>query len=242
MGTRMPAQMLATASRFTLPDTKEEWQATAQRECSLPASCQPASAWGSGETRWPAVIRSLSVAGACLHLERRFERGTGLAIELPKCADRDAYTVLARVIHLDAATGGWSLGCKFISELDEDELERLLKQGAQQPAPSRAPAFELDMPLRRQKTASAIKKLRCQIEIRPGTIVDYTVRKPIVSGTWPPTPGKAVWLRGQSGARKWSLTVIVVKCREDGDSWLLRGHLKEPPSADRLLSLIGSSV
>jgi hypothetical protein len=62
-----------------------------------------------------------------LLVPRRFEKGTGLAVELPGDLERESAIVFVKVVHLRREDdGAWMLGCKFVSELSEDELQRLL--------------------------------------------------------------------------------------------------------------------
>ena len=71
---------------------------------------------------------NLSQGGVRLKLQRRFEKGTPLAIELPGDGVREPSVVFAHVVHVRrGADGFWVLGCKFLSELSEDQLQRLLK-------------------------------------------------------------------------------------------------------------------
>src|SRR5947207_10453114 len=80
--------------------------------CVVQTTCQPPSAWCKDP--WPATIRDISTGGVKLSLNRRFERGSGLAMELPT-EDGGTTTVLARVAHVRAdPAGGWLLGCTFI--------------------------------------------------------------------------------------------------------------------------------
>ena len=98
-----------------------------RQDCSLPTTCQPATVGDAHEIRWNATIRNISQGGVCLHLPRRFEKGTGLAVELPGDLERDSSIAFVKVIHLRRGeAGGWILGCKFISDLCEDEVQRLV--------------------------------------------------------------------------------------------------------------------
>src|SRR5581483_12051944 len=54
-----------------------------RRQCDLPSTCQPTSAWGRKDARWRATIHDISVTGVSLLVARRFEPGAGLAVELP---------------------------------------------------------------------------------------------------------------------------------------------------------------
>jgi hypothetical protein len=92
----------------------------------LPASCQPASVAEMKEARWPASICDISQGGVLIVLPRRFEKGTALALELPGDAERGSSIVFVKVVHLKQRAGAWALGCKFVSPLSEDELQRLL--------------------------------------------------------------------------------------------------------------------
>jgi hypothetical protein len=91
----------------------------------LPTQCQPLAARGDDEIVWQATVNNISAGGIGLLLQRRFEPGTGLAIELP---DADfTYTVFVRVIHaLAQPNGRWLLGCSFVTPLSEERLNALL--------------------------------------------------------------------------------------------------------------------
>src|ERR1019366_9234388 len=79
------------------------------------------------ELRWSATIVDLSQGGLRMVLKRRFEKGTGLAIELPGTETRQPTIVFVKVVHLKAqGDGEWALGCKLISELSEEEMRSLL--------------------------------------------------------------------------------------------------------------------
>ena len=97
-----------------------------RKPCVLPATCQPASVSEMKETRWQASISDLSQGGVLIHLQRRFEKGTALGLELPGDLNRDSTIVFVKVVHLRPHDGAWALGCKFVSALSEDELQRLL--------------------------------------------------------------------------------------------------------------------
>lgn len=98
-----------------------------RQSCALPTTCQPASVSESHEMRWNATICDISQGGARLLVPRRFEKGTGLAVELPGDLERESAVVFVKVVHLHRdESGQWILGCKFVSELGEDEMQRLL--------------------------------------------------------------------------------------------------------------------
>ena len=78
------------------------------------------------EAGWDACVCDISQGGIRMRLQRRFERGTGLAVELPGDGQRESSVVFVKVVHLRKAENGmWDLGCKFVSELSDDEVRRL---------------------------------------------------------------------------------------------------------------------
>jgi hypothetical protein len=101
--------------------------------CGLETSCQPLATRGDNDICWSARIKDISAGGMGLVLTRRFERGTGLAIEIPATATRPADTLLAKVMHVTRLPDGqWLLGCAFVSILGDDEVQNLLRLGSMQ--------------------------------------------------------------------------------------------------------------
>src|SRR4051812_28109163 len=84
--------------------------------CELSGTCQPASARGSDESRWAAVVRNISQGGALLLLRRRYEPGTALALELPVLGGQEPCTIYAKVLQVTPdGKGTWTLRCQFVS-------------------------------------------------------------------------------------------------------------------------------
>src|SRR5690348_14403940 len=78
--------------------------------CELQASCQPLAGWLDRESVWPGTISDLSTNGLGLVLGRRFEPGSGLAVELPASAVRGEETFLVKVAKVQSLPGGrWLL-------------------------------------------------------------------------------------------------------------------------------------
>jgi len=114
--------------------------------CSLDVACQPVAARDKEDPIWEGQIRNLSLGGLGLVLNRRFERGASLAIEV-SLGDDQSETHLTKVIHVRAASGGrWLHGCEFISKLSDDELQRLLQQETPQPPSSPTVAAAIAVP------------------------------------------------------------------------------------------------
>ena len=126
---------LAAADSGQAP-AQGEFRVSERISCDVPASCQPPSDWKRGGQKWLARVRDVSSGGLCLVLSRRFERGAGLAIELPGADPDSPSTLLARVMNVRAEGGGaWALGCAFVSPLSDEELQALTQTAAPDAAP-----------------------------------------------------------------------------------------------------------
>ncbi len=121
----MPSQTTADASDAAPP--LPNCRIHERIGCILPTTCQPATVSDSDEMGWNATICDVSQGGARLLVPRRFEKGTGLAVELAGDLERESAIVFVKVVHLRREDdGAWTLGCRFVSELSEDEVQRLL--------------------------------------------------------------------------------------------------------------------
>jgi hypothetical protein len=97
-----------------------------RRSCRLDASCQPVAACGEKGRNWSGQIRDISRGGMGLILNRRFERGACLAIEIAETERFPGETLLGRVVHATAQPDGrWLLGCQFFQPLSEDKVSLL---------------------------------------------------------------------------------------------------------------------
>lgn len=175
-------------------------------------SCQPA---GNNEMRWEAVVRDVSQGGVRLVLRRRFERNTCLAMELPGKAGEDAYTVFVRVVHLLSLGGGtWALGCKFISELSDEELDRLVNWGRPEP----------------QTDSGVISGVRLQVENADGVVARCRIARFHVCTHWPLEPGQTIHLHGVPIAGKRDRrSFVVLGCEPEDGGWQLRVELPDAP-------------
>jgi hypothetical protein len=73
-----------------------------------------------------AEVRDLSRGGIGLVVDRRFDAGNLLLVDLPPWADRPGATVLAYVMRAEPLTvGRWELGCTFAAEPANGELAAL---------------------------------------------------------------------------------------------------------------------
>ena len=99
--------------------------------CEIPAKCHPASLLDMKEAGWNGIILDISQGGIRIHLQRRFERGTALGLRLPGEPDHpEPIVVFVKVVHLKREDDGtYLLGCRFISELSEEEVTRIASSG-----------------------------------------------------------------------------------------------------------------
>jgi hypothetical protein len=76
------------------------------------------------QNRVSAKVRDISVGGANLLVDRRFDPGEMVSVELPRGADREAATVLACVVRAEPeGDGEWTLGCVFARELSAEDFK-----------------------------------------------------------------------------------------------------------------------
>jgi hypothetical protein len=84
--------------------------------------------WGPADAppaaRRPARVRDVSFGGISFLAGEHFEPGALVAVGLPGDDGRHGVALLGCVRHATAQEGkGWALGCSFIRELNERELE-----------------------------------------------------------------------------------------------------------------------
>ena len=88
----------------------------------------PETKAGSEQLAWSAQIQDISRGGVNLLGNHAFDPGTILKIELPLTDQVVPATILARVVHASAKPNGvWALGCAFVKELREEELQAIFK-------------------------------------------------------------------------------------------------------------------
>jgi PilZ domain-containing protein len=76
---------------------------------------------------WPAKIENVSRGGLKLVIGRRFEVGTILKVEIATEAQESLSLLLARVVRAaQECAGNWGLGCAFLQEISEEEVQGLL--------------------------------------------------------------------------------------------------------------------
>lgn len=101
-----------------------ERRVSVRHSCDAPGSCLPAV---GGELTWKARVQDISRGGAKLLVQRRFESGTVLHIEIRMRKGSDPVMLLARVVHVSPLPSGeWALGCRFSREMSEDDVRSIL--------------------------------------------------------------------------------------------------------------------
>jgi hypothetical protein len=105
----------------------------------LETSCVPVG----NETHdkpWAARVHDISSTGLSLVLQRRFERGTLLTLDLENRAEKFRRTVVVRVVRVRRTRdGNWNLGCALDGEFDAHSLQMFgVKTKKPPPQPERA--------------------------------------------------------------------------------------------------------
>ncbi len=88
-------------------------------------SCRPITA--RKNEAWTATVHDVSTSGVGIVVNRRFEPGTLLSVELQDVEQTVNRNLLVRVVRLTRGEGdSWLLGCAFTSKLSESELLALM--------------------------------------------------------------------------------------------------------------------
>jgi hypothetical protein len=202
---------------------RHEPRAAGRHSCAVPTTCQPPSAWCKDP--WPAIIRDISTGGLSLTLNRRFERGSGLAIELPN-EDGTSATVLATVARVDPCPeGGWLLSCDFISELSEEEVQLVLNFD-----PASHSTLSVGEEPSRPEAVPEVKGVLFQAKFRLGEVLRWYVKRLDAGSAWPIERGQVICVRvGGVPADTPPLEMTVRDCRRFGSYWILDGRLLGAP-------------
>jgi len=211
--------------------------------CELPTSCQPASVQEMREKSWSATICDISQGGVGLFLERRYEKGSALAVELPGDADHQASVVFVRVVFVKRCDNGmWRLGCKFISEISDDDVRRLL--GAEPDIAVVAPPLEdAGQPaVIAQAGKLSYANVRVEIEDRSGASFRLMIKQLNVGNSDSVALGQQLRIvGGVSQGKSWSFQIEVEQMVQVEGSWKLRGFLVQPTSVADLKHFIKQS-
>jgi CheY-like chemotaxis protein len=105
----------------------EERRACVRYLCHLDGTCQPVGHPSTGES-WLGKLRDISATGVKILINRRFEVGTLLAVELPRPGWEATNMLLCRVVRItkDPVGHDWEVGCALDRELSDDEVQSYL--------------------------------------------------------------------------------------------------------------------
>lgn len=211
-----------------------------RHECEMPTTCQPASARDMEEMRWEAVIADISQGGVRLKLRRRFERGTPLAVELPGDGRREPMVVFVKVVYVRAQDDGrWALGCRFVSDLSEDEISRLLNADRYVLSPRREEIETPEAPEPEDTTPRVLFDVTVQIDVGRAEPVRCRIKRLDVSKCWPLTEGRILTIGGKSkDGTVWSFRIAVKRVEAAGAGWRLFSRLAESISDSGLFRVL----
>ena len=232
---------------MTAPISTIDCRVYERQSCEVPTTCQPASAREMKELRWGATIVDISQGGLRMILQRRFERGTALAVELPGDGKRESSIVFVKVVHIKGQPDGtWSLGCKFVSDLGDDEVERLVtaeeyvlasaqKDEAQEEETPNADAEpdEEDLPANSSERIRSLTNVNVEVETEEGSRRHFFIKRLDVEKCWPMTAGTTLRISGRSAnAAAWSFQIEVTHLCQDEEQWKLRSRLTPASGPD----------
>jgi hypothetical protein len=92
---------------------------------SLKTFCQK-GAGDLDQVWWMGSVRNIPGNGIGLLIQRRFDPGTVLTLELENAAQTCSYTLQVEVVRLLPQPGCWYLGCSFRQPLTDEEVQALL--------------------------------------------------------------------------------------------------------------------
>jgi hypothetical protein len=120
------AELRAFGGQRQKPSAPDDQRTWVRFPCRVRAACQVVA--DPPEAPWPAEVLDLSPSGIGLRVERPVEPGTLLNVDLHDAAGRLTTSMLACVVHVTDpdGEGGRALGCNFIRELSEQEIQALL--------------------------------------------------------------------------------------------------------------------
>jgi hypothetical protein len=107
----------------------------AERRASVRYSCDPESFSDNScrpitapkKEAWPALIRDLSTSGIGIVINRRFEPGTLLTVDLEDAERTTQRSLLVRVVRISQENpASWVHGCTFTYKMSEAELLDLM--------------------------------------------------------------------------------------------------------------------
>jgi hypothetical protein len=221
----MPTPSLPDLGTALKTAPRIECRVRPRHACNLEASCQPVAARGDDDLHWHGTICDISAGGVGLILKHRFVPGTELVIELRAGADYPEQTLLARVRHATPLPAGhWLLGCAFLSELRDDEVQSLLRLAAGPQPPARKVGDS-------RPTVPAVTEVTFRGLAEDGRPLAILVKRLQPSPTWPLAAGTGLALR-VGGANAAQVRLVVLETSRAPGGWLVRCRFLGAPRAE----------
>jgi hypothetical protein len=103
----------------------DERRLSARYPCALETACSPLN---GGQQPWQGEALDISLTGIHLQLDRRFEPGSVLRVEVRGEDNQAVANWLVRVRWVrEVVSRRWSIGCSFNQSLTDQELESVLE-------------------------------------------------------------------------------------------------------------------
>jgi hypothetical protein len=129
-GARTPAAVEAVDE----PESSSERRTHSRHACRLNSLCRPAGRHQTGHP-WKGYIEDVSIEGLKLNLNRRFEPGTLLAVEVNVTKEELVHVYhsaisrffLAKVVRVSRRRDRkWTLGCTLVKKFNDEDLDMLV--------------------------------------------------------------------------------------------------------------------
>jgi hypothetical protein len=115
---------LKAFSAKRVPSEDSDPRAWVRFTCDVATFCRPD---GDADAE-PLPVRVVNIApsGVALVAADAWQSGTFLRLELPRTAGQSGRSVLLRIVRAEPVAAEWLLGCEFIDQFSEQDLQGLL--------------------------------------------------------------------------------------------------------------------
>lgn len=185
------------------------------------------------DTRHPARVGNVSRGGIHLLVDRAFQPGDMISIDLPGDINQGDETLLACVVHVTELPGGqWGLGCAFSETVEDDTLAALgARSGPNQRAAVRFPCLVQAVYTRASTSGSEPRPAEVRNVSANG--IGLVLPEAVEAGTL-----LNVTLTGEHGGRVGSILACVVHVsHRPGADWVVGCNFIRELSEDDLAEL-----
>jgi hypothetical protein len=125
----------ATLKAVVAPEESAERRVHTRYSCRLGSLCKPVGRHQTGNP-WKGWIEDVSIEGLKLTLNRRFEPGALLAVEVDVTKEELVQVFhsaisrffLAKVVRVDSRRDGrWTLGCLLVKKFNDEDLDHFIE-------------------------------------------------------------------------------------------------------------------